>query len=58
MIEAEYLKYVRNWRHASDERGLTDDQSSEFKAGLLNYILMPWHKEYGSRDFSLLKVNR
>ena len=37
--EAEYLKHVCNWRHASDERGLTDDQRSEFNAGLLNYIL-------------------
>ena len=59
--EAEYLKHVRNWRRASDERGLTDDQRSEFNAGLLNYILddlMPWHKEDGLRDFSLLEVNR
>ena len=59
--EAEYLKHVRNWRRACDERGLTNDQGSELNAGLLNYILddlMPWHKEDGLRDFSLLEVNQ
>jgi len=59
--EAEYLEHVRNWRRASDERGLTNDQRSKLNAGLLNYILddlMPWHKNDGLRDFSLLEVNR
>ena len=60
-LEAEYLKHVRNWRRASDERGLTNDQRSNLNAGLLNYILddlMPWHKIDGLRDLSLLEVNR
>ena len=59
--EAEYLQYVCNWRRASDERGLADDQRSKFNTNLLNYILddlMPWHGEDGLRDFSLLEVNR
>jgi len=58
--EAEYLKHVRNWRRACDERGLTSDQRSELNIGLLNYILedlMPWHKD-GLKDLSLLEVNR
>ena len=59
--EAEYLQYVRNWRCACDERGLTDDQRRKFNMELLNYILdnlMPWHNDDGLRDFSLLEVHR
>ena len=37
--EAEYLQCIRNWRHACDERGLTDEQRSKFNTELLNYIL-------------------
>ncbi|XP_065893229.1 uncharacterized protein [Dysidea avara] len=44
-VEAKFLQVIRNWRRASDERGLTDD-------------LMPWHTDEGLRDFSLLEVNR
>lgn len=59
--EADYLQVIHNWRRASDERGLTDDQRSKFNVDLLNFILddlMPWHKVDGLRDFSLLEVNR
>ena len=59
--EKEYLRVIRNWRRASDERGLTDEQRSSFNKEFLNYILddlMPWHKDEGLRDFSLLEVNR
>ncbi|XP_065899778.1 uncharacterized protein [Dysidea avara] len=58
--EAEYLQYIRNWRRACDERGLTDNQRSKFNKDLLDYILsdlMPWHSD-GLRDLSLLEVNR
>jgi len=37
--EAEYLQYIRNWRHACDERGLADDERSRFNKELLDYIL-------------------
>ena len=49
---------IRNWRRASDERGLSNEQRSNFNNELLDYILdelMPWHKDEGFRDFSLMK---
>ena len=58
--EATYLKVVRNWRSACDERGLTDDQRSTFNKEFLDYILddlMPWHID-SQYDFSHLEVNR
>ena len=59
--EATYLRVVHNWRCACDERGLTDEQRSTFNGEFLIYILddlMPWHKDEGLCDFSLLEVNR
>ena len=38
--EAEYLRVIRNWRHASDERGLTDEQRSSFNKEFLNYMMI------------------
>lgn len=59
--EAKYVRVIRNWRRASDERGLTDGQRAQFNQELLSYILddlMPWHSQPHLRDFSLLEVNR
>ena len=59
--EAEYLRVVRNWRRASDERGLSDDQRSQFNQEFLSHILdelMPYHRDEDVKDFSLLEVNR
>ena len=59
--EAEYLHVICNWRRASDERGLSTTEHIQFNNSLLNYILddlMPWHKQDGLRDFSLLEVNK
>lgn len=59
-FEAAYLRVVRDWRRACDERGLTDAQRSQYNTNFLHYLLddlMPWHREAGS-DFSLLEVNR
>lgn len=57
--EANFVNVVRNWRHACDERGLTQLQRCRFNYEMLNMLLdelMPWH---GSNyDFSLLEVNR
>ena len=58
-FEANYIRIIWNWRRASDERGLTSLQRSQFNYKLLNLILedlMPWYKD--SYDFSLLEVNR
>ena len=60
-IEAEYLRVVRNWRRASDERGLNDEQRYKFNKEFLNYIfddLMLWHRDKGLQDFRMLEVNR
>lgn len=57
--EAEYVRTIRNWRRASDERGLRDEQRAKFNQELLTYVLndlMPWHSRW--HDFSLLEVNR
>ena len=53
-FEAEYLKVIRNWRRAVDERGLSDEQRHIYNMDLLRFILMPWHKNH----YSLLEVNR
>jgi len=53
------VKYILNWRRASDERGLSERERSKLNYGLLNMILddlMPWHSQ--KYDFSLLEVNR
>jgi len=60
-VEAKFLQVIRNWRRASDERGLTDTQRHQFNNELLCFLLddlMPWYKEEGLWDFSLLEVNR
>ena len=57
--EAKYVRCIRNWRRACDERGLSSLQRSRFNYELLNLMLdelMPWHTK--SYDFSLLEVNR
>ena len=44
--EAQFMNVVRNWRRASDERGLTQLQRCRFNYELLNMLLdelMPWH---------------
>ncbi len=59
--EAQYVRVIRNWRRACDERGLTDGQRSQYNQDLLCYILdemMPWHAQSQLRDIGLLKVNQ
>ena len=56
--EAKYLKVIRNWRRAVDERGLPDATRQIFNKELLDFILddlMPWHWTAGMRNFSLMK---
>ena len=60
-IEAKYVRVIRNWRRACDERGLSHEQRSAFNSDLIEYILdelMPWHKEEGMKDFSTFEVNQ
>ena len=60
-IEAEYVKMIRDWRRACNERGLIIAQQTQYSHNLLNYILdelMPWHGKPGLRDFGLLEVNQ
>ena len=56
--EAEYVRTIHNWRRATDERGLSQQQRSEFNQKMLDMILdelIPWHKVF---DYSTLEVNR
>ena len=56
--EASYLRIVRNWRRAIDERGLSDSQRQQFSMDFLKFILddlMPWHN---TLDYISLEVNR
>lgn len=57
--EAKYLKTVRNWRRAIDERGLTEQQRRQFRDDFMTFILdewIPWKKK--GYDFSTLEVTR
>lgn len=57
--EARYLRVVRNWRRAVDERGLSDDVRQKLNMEFLDFIvedLIPWYSN--EKDFSLLEVNR
>lgn len=56
--EAKYIKVIRNWRRACDERGLCNELRAEYNSDFMDYIfddLMPWHKKM---DLSHLEVNR
>ena len=57
--EEKYLRVVRNWRRAVDERGLSDEQRDCLCSEYLDYIvsdLIPWYSS--DKDFSQLEVNR
>ena len=59
-FKAEYICVIRNWRRACDERGLSEDERSHYNKDLLEYILddlMPWHRQPGMHDYSLMEVN-
>lgn len=54
LFEAKYLRIVRNWRRASDERGLSDVQRRSFNREFLDLILdevMPWHTKFRPQRF-------
>ena len=60
IAKAKYLRVVRGWRRATDERGLSDVERAKLNAAFLDYVLvelMPWHKNAES-DFSHQEVNR
>lgn len=46
--EAMFLKVIRNWRRAIDERGLEESQRQKFIYDFKSYIcedLMPWYSQ-------------
>ena len=52
---AEYVRVIRNWHRACDERG----QRIQYHDDFLSYILkglMPWYEVPDTRDLSLLDV--
>ena len=57
--EARYIRAIRGWRQACDQRGLPELERCRHNYNFLNFILeelMPWYTQ--SYDFSLLEVNR
>ena len=57
--EAQYIRAVRGWRQACDQRELSELERCRHNYNLLTFILeevMPWYTQ--SYDFSLLEVNR
>ena len=46
--EATYLRKVRNWRRAVDERGLSDAHSQQFCTELHPYRNLAWFSELGN----------
>ena len=58
-FEARYVRAIRHWRLACDQRGLTQLQRCRYNYELLSLILdelIPWHRD--SYDFSTLEVTR
>lgn len=58
--EVKFLRAVRNWRRAIDERCLEEIQRQQFLHEIKIYVcedLMLWYAK-GLKDFSLLEVNR
>lgn len=58
--ERKYLRIVRDWRRAVDERGLPELERLQYCVEFLEFLiadLIPWHLP-GKADFSLLEVNR
>ena len=57
--EARYIRAIRGWRQACDQRGLSELERCQHNYNLLKFILeewMPWYTP--SYDFSLLEVNK
>lgn len=47
-FEAKNIEVLLNWCRASDERGLSEEQRSQFNYYMLEYLkdeLVPWHKD-------------
>ncbi len=58
--ERKYLRTVRNWRRAIDERGIPDSLRLQYCKEFLDFIiedLIPWYPA-GNTDFSSMEVNR
>ena len=58
-VEEEYIRAIRRWRLACDQRGLTQLQRCHYNYELLCLLLsdlMPWYKDI--YDFSTLEVTR
>lgn len=57
--EANFVKVVRNWHKASDERGLSEETRANYNKEMLSFLLkdrMPWY--WYDKDFETLDVLR
>lgn len=58
-VEANYVRAIRQWRLACDQRGLTQLQRCRYNYQLFSLLLselMPWYRD--TYDFSTLEVTR
>ena len=58
-VEAEYVRAIRHWRLACDQRGLNQLQRCRYNYELLSLILselLPWYEDV--YDLSTLEVTR
>ena len=56
--EGYYVRTIHNWRRATDEWGLSQEDRSKFNKDFLFMVLdelIPWHQRF---DYSTLEVNR
>lgn len=57
--EADYVRIIAQWHEASDGRGLSQFQRSQYNYEMLNFILdewIPWRKD--TYDFATVDINR
>ncbi|XP_064405363.1 uncharacterized protein LOC135350489 isoform X1 [Halichondria panicea] len=60
--EAKYIRVIRNWRRAIDERGLTEETRQTYLQDVKDFInedLIPWFSATDpTADYSTIEINR
>lgn len=57
--EERFLTTISNWHKASDGRGLSEEQRSDYNKEMLDFLLedwLPWYQY--NRDYSTVDINR
>lgn len=58
--EAEYVLTIARWHEATDGRGLTEVQRSQYNLGMVDYLVTDWAPwlDLQDRDYSQIDINR